>query len=129
MAKEYAPEVKAAVMAALMEGQTIRKAADDHGVSKSTVAAWSKEAEGIIAASVQFVPDTKKERIKELLIDLVIAKIESQIAINQHTHDKEWLMKQDASALAMLLGVGDDKLIRLLEKFGGARTDVGITES
>lgn len=129
MAKEYSPEVKAAVMAALMEGQTIRKAADDHGVSKSTVATWSKEAESVVLASVQFVPDTKKERIKGLLIDLLIAKIESQIAINQHMHNKEWLMKQDASALAMLAGVSDDKLIRLLEKFGGARPDAGITGS
>lgn len=127
MSKEYSPEVKAAVMAALMDGQTIRKVADEHGVSKSTVASWSKEAEDIVLASVQFVPDTKKERIKGLLVDLVIAKIESQIAINKHIHDKEWLMKQDASALAMLLGVSDDKLIRLLEKFG-ARPDVGVAE-
>lgn len=128
MAKEYSPEVKAAVMAALMEGQSLRQIEREYGVSKSTAAAWGKEFEAL-NLSVQNVPDTKKEQIHGLLIDLVIAKIESLIAISKHATDKEWLMKQDASALAMMLGVSDDKLIRMLEKFESDRSEPGTAKN
>lgn len=128
MAKEYTPEVKAAVMAALMEGQSIRQVEREYGVPKSTVAAWGKEAESVIGG-VPTVPDTKKERIGELLIELLIAKIEAQIAISKHATDKVWLLKQDASALAMFYGVSDDKLIRLLEKFESAEPVAGTAQS
>lgn len=113
-------------MASLMEGQSIRQASREHGVPKTTVATWGKEAEGIVA-SVPSVPDTKKEQIGGLLIDLLIAKLKSQISMAEHSGNKEWLMSQDASALAMLLGVSDDKLIRLLEKFEN-RGDAGNTD-
>lgn len=124
MAREYSPEVKAAVMAALMDGQTIRQVERELGVPKSTVAAWSKEISGV----VPFVPDTKKEQIGELIIDLLIAKLEGQIAMAKHSGDKEWLKKQDASAFAMLYGVSDDKLVRLLEKLESGGPESGITE-
>jgi transposase len=116
MTKDYSPEVKAAVMASLIEGQSIRQVSREHGVPKTTVARWGEEASGIIAG-VPSVPDTKKEQIGGLLIDLLVAKLESQVALHKHTADKGWLNKQEASALAMLIGVSDDKLIRLLEKF------------
>ena len=121
MARDYSPEVKAAVMAALIEGQTIRQVSREHGVPKTTVARWGEEATGIIAG-VPSVPDTKKEKIGGLLIDLLIAKLESQIALAKHTTDKTWLAKQEASALALLIGVSDDKLIRYLEKFEDGRS-------
>lgn len=126
MAKEYPPEVKAAVMAALMDGQTLRQIERVHGVPKSTVAAWGKETDGV-TVSVRDILDTKKAQIKGLLVDLLIAKLESQIAISKHATDKSWLQNQDASALAMFHGVSDDKLVRLLEKFESARSDTGTT--
>lgn len=128
MAREYSPEVKATVMAALMDGQSLRQIERDHGVSKSTVAAWGKEIEGL-TVGVQSVPDTKKEKIRDLLVDLFIAKLESQISLAQHAGDKNWLQKQDASAVAMLLGVSDDKLIRLLEKYESNGSNAGTAES
>lgn len=108
--------MKAAVMAALMDGQSLRQIERTHGVPKSTIAAWSKETDGIVM-SVRDTLDAKKTQITELLVDLFIAKLESQISLAQHAGDKAWLGKQDASAVAMLLGVSDDKLIRLLEKY------------
>lgn len=118
MAREYSPEVKAAVMAALIAGQTVRQIEREYGVSKGTISAWNQEAKGIVSA-IELVPNTKKEQIKGLLIDLLIAKIKAQIAISEHAANAEWLANQDASALAMFYGVSDDKLIRLLEKFEG----------
>jgi len=126
MGKEYAPEVKAAVMAALMDGQSIRQVARDHGVPKGTVEHWGNEAKRLVSG-VSTVSDTKKEQIQGLLIDLLVAKLESQIAMAKHAGDKNWLQKQDASALAMLLGVSDDKLVRLLEKFESAGPDTQST--
>jgi len=126
VAREYSPEVKAAVMAALMAGQSIREVSREHGVPKSTVEHWGNELKGL-TVRVSSVSDTKKEQIQGLLIDLVIAKLESQIAMARHAADKNWLEKQDASAVAMLLGVSDDKLTRLLEKFESG-TDAGNTD-
>lgn len=125
MAREYPAEVKAQVMAALLAGQTIRKVAEETGVPKSTVAAWGKDIGNVVPA----VPDTKKEVIGELLVDLLIAKLKSQIAMSEQAGDKTWLKNQDASAFAMLLGVSDDKLLRLLEKFSSAGSESGIAES
>lgn len=127
MAKEYSPEVKATVMAALMDGQTVRQIEREHGVPKSTVAAWGKEAEAL-TGGVQPVPDTKKERIQSLLVDLFIAKIESQIALAKHAGNEEWLQKQDAGGVANLLGVSDDKLIRMLEKYERREPEFTSTE-
>jgi hypothetical protein len=118
MTREYSPEVKAQVMAALLAGQSIRQVSREHGVPKTTVATWGKEAAGVVG--VPSVPDTKREQIGGLLIDLLIAKLKSQIALAEHSGDKRWLTLQDASAVAMLAGVSDDKLIRLLEKFEDA---------
>lgn len=126
--KEYTPEVKAAVMAALMEGQSLRQIEREYGVAKSTVAAWGKDVEGIVGG-VQTVPDTKKEQIQGLLIDLFVAKLKSQISLAEHAGDKDWLQKQEASAVAMLLGVSDDKLIRMLEKYESNGSNAGAAES
>src|SRR4051812_25447223 len=109
MAREYAPEVKAEVMAALMAGQSLRQVARETGIPKGTIEHWGNEAKRL--AGVGSVSDDKKERIQELLVDLFIAKIESQISLAEHAGDKVWLKLQDASAVAMLLGVSDDKLI------------------
>jgi len=128
MAKEYSPEVKAAVMAALMDGQSLDRVSREHGVPKTTVWAWGKQAEGVISG-VPNVPNIKKERIGDLLIDLLIAKLEAQIAMAEHSGDKEWLKGQDASALAMLLGVSDDKLIRLIEKYENGRSEPESTQN
>lgn len=127
MAREYSEEVKAAVMASLMAGQSLGNAAKEFGVPKSTVAGWAKEI-GTSLASAR-VPDAKKEQIQGLLIDLFIAKLKSQISLAEHAGDKDWLEKQDASAVAMLLGVSDDKLIRLLEKYESHGDSTGTAES
>jgi transposase-like protein len=114
--REYSEEVKAQVMAALLDGQSIRKVAETYGVPRSTVGAWGQETGKV----VQAVPDAKRERIGDLLLALLEEKIVAQIAMTKHAGDKAWLNEQDASAFAMLYGVADDKMMRLLEKFESA---------
>lgn len=113
-------------MAALMDGFSVREIEQKFGVSKSTAAAWSKEAEAL--TSVRTLPDTKKEQIQGLLIDLFVAKLKSQISLAEHAGDKDWLKKQDAHQVAMLLGVSDDKLIRMLEKYERREPESTSTE-
>ena len=128
MTREYSPEVKAAVMAALMDGQSIRAVSREHGIPKTTVQHWGEELRGMVGR-VPTVPSAKKEQIQELLIDLFIAKLESLIALSEHSGDKEWLQSQDASAVAMLLGVSDDKLMRLLERYESDQSEAPTAQS
>ncbi len=114
---EYGPEVKAAVMAALLAGQSIREVAREYSIPKSTVGAWSKEKTG-----VQYVPDEKKEEIGDLLVEYIRLSLESLKVQVQHFGDKTWLTNQDADALAVLHGVQTDKAIRLLEAIASAAT-------
>jgi transposase-like protein len=115
--RTYDPETKATVMTALLDGQPIRQIEAETGVPRGTIGHWSKE----VSAGVSPVSDAKKEVIGGLLIELLIAKLKSQIALAEHAGDKKWLTLQEASAVAVLLGVSDDKLVRLLEKFENAR--------
>lgn len=126
MAREYSPEVKAQVMAALMGGQSASSVAKEFGIPRGTVAAWwTRKTQPVVASAATAATDAaqkKQERITELVLDLLIAQLESQIAMAQHAGDKQWLSDQDASAIAMLYGVGNDKVFRLLEALEGARS-------
>jgi hypothetical protein len=41
----------------------------------------------------------------------------------EHAGDKRWLTLQDASAVAMLMGVENDKVFRLLQALNNERPD------
>jgi transposase-like protein len=126
--REYSPEVKAAVMASLMEGQSIRGVSRSTGIPKTTIQHWNDELRNMVGRGPT-VPSAKKEQIHELLVDLLIAKLESLIALSEHSGDKKWLQSQDASAVAMLLGVSDDKVMRMLEKFEDNGAESQATQS
>ena len=128
MTREYTPEVKAAVMAQLMDGQSIRGVSRDTGIPKTTIQHWNEELRAMVGRGPT-VPTAKKEQIHELLVDLLIAKLESLIALSEHAGDKKWLTLQDASAVAMLLGVSDDKVMRMLEKFEGNESESATAQS
>jgi transposase-like protein len=122
MAREYSPEVKAAVMAALLAGQSISSVARQYEIPKGTVSGWQKQAGNPLGALVNPSPGVatvatqkKQDEILELLLDLVIAQLKSQIALANHLADKTWLMEQDASALGAALGISNDKVFRLLQ--------------
>lgn len=131
MTREYSPEIKATVMAALLAGQSASSAAKEYKIPKGTISGWRKQAESMVevAGVATGTTQKKQEQIGDLLIDLLIAKLKSQIAMAEHSGDKNWLAKQDADAFAMLMGVADDKLDRLLGRFAGGKSDPGISSS
>jgi transposase-like protein len=123
--REYAPETKAAVMAALLEGQSISGVARQYKIPKGTVSGWSRQAGTLARASGTGTVATQKRQgqIQELVLDLLVAQLRSQVAIAKHGTDKAWLNKQDASSLAVFYGVGNDKVFRLLEALGNAGSE------
>ena len=103
----HSPEVKAAVLAALMTGQSVNAAAAEYHLSKSTIAQWRDEPR-------EPVRTQKGAEFGELVADYLR---ESLITLKTQVvsfRDVAWLLKQPASELAVLHGVVADKTIRIL---------------
>ena len=101
---------KAAVMAALLTGQSINYVAKEYKIPRGTVASWSRELPRNHTVSYE-----KRERIGDLIIDNVEAELATMIAMQNVFTDEKWLRKQRASELAVLYGVIKDKNMRVLE--------------
>lgn len=123
MAREYDDQTRAAVMAALLAGQSVSKISDDHGVPRSTIYGWKDKILEHVGDDVAAAATEKKDRIGALLLQLVETELSSMITMSEVTARSEWILKQPASELAVFYGVRSDKLIRILDMFGA--TDSG----
>ena len=105
--KQYSDETKAAVMAALLTGQSINSIAKEYSIPKSTVSRWKNGG----------VPSdgTQKKEIGDLIMAYVRTSLVTLEAQAQMFQDKDWLRKQNAADVAVLHGVQTDKAIRILE--------------
>src|SRR5512139_1184725 len=103
----HSPETKAAVMAALLAGQSISQVVQEYQLPETTVKRWRAEGDQ------NMVP--KKEIIGELLIGYLAVNLETLRKQAEFFSDTKWLNRQDASSVAVLHGVMTDKAIRLLE--------------
>jgi transposase-like protein len=116
--REYSDELKAAVMAALLSGQSIASIAADYRIPEGTIKSWaSRQANGEIVATVA---TSKRERIGELLLEYLALNLEALKAQARVFADAEWIKGQAASEVAVLHGVVADKGIRLLEALAAA---------
>lgn len=106
----YSEETKAAVMAALLAGQSVSSVAEQFDVPRGTVAGWSASLDG-----KQTVSNDKKERIGELLIEYLSEALQTMAKQVQVARDETWLKQQEASQFAVLHGVISDKATRILE--------------
>lgn len=109
--REYDAQTKAAVMAALLSGQSVSKVADEYKIPLGTVKRWSAGAKELL----QPVRDEKKERIGALIIDNIEAALETTQAILNVVKTKEWIEKQTATEIGVLYGIISDKTYRILE--------------
>jgi transposase-like protein len=132
MTREYSPEVKAQVMAALLAGQSASSIAKEFGIPRGTVISWqARKVQPIIegvATDASGASQKKQDEINQLVLDLLIAQLKSQISMAEHAGNKEWLFGQDASAVAMLQGVGNDKVFRLLGELNHGAADSESTK-
>lgn len=113
----YSNEEKAAVMAALMAGQSVREVAAAYNIPRGTVGGWASR---LNKEGVSTVTDAKKEEIGDLLVRYLSEVLTTLTAQAKVFADKDWLKKQDASSVAVLHGVLTDKAIRLLEALGSS---------
>ncbi len=111
MARTYSEETKAAVMAALLSGQSVNQVAAQYQLPKGTVSSWRARAE----VRPQVASDAQQKEMGELLLDYLRETLTTLKEQAVHFRNLEWLEKQSASELAVLHGVQTDKAIRLLE--------------
>lgn len=112
MAAPHADETRAAVLAALLTGQSISAIAETFHLSRATVRSW-RAAAGL-ADGPPPVNQEKRRDIGGLIaayLDTALATLRVQA---EHFSDKTWLGKQPAAELAVLHGVLADKAFRLL---------------
>lgn len=114
MARSYSDETRAAVMAALLEGQSVRDVARKYDLPRGTVGHWASE---LHRDGRPVVSDSKKQEIGELLLDYLRANLATLKAQAELFAQADWLKKQEASQAAVLHGVMTDKAIRLIEVF------------
>ena len=119
MTQEYSQDVKAAVMAALLEGQSVSSVAREYNIPKGTVSGWKRQAEQASLRGSATVA-TQKEELGDLLLGYLRANLTALQAQAQLFADPDWLEKQGASELAVLHGVATDKAVRLLEAMNRA---------
>ena len=118
MATNYSDETKAAVMSALLAGQSISQVAKEYNIPKGTVSYWKNNLGG------RENPTQKKE-IGDLLIDYLRTTLEALKAQAEHFKDVKWLRKQSAESAAVLHGVMTDKAIRLIEALSRVDDNAG----
>jgi transposase-like protein len=111
MSKQYGDETRAAVMAALLTGQTVSAVANAYNLDKSTVSRWRSR---IDATALQDVATEKGETIETLLLDYVQQNLRTLKAQSIEVGRAKYIQKQSASELAVLHGVLADKTVRIL---------------
>lgn len=129
MAKRvYSDETKAAVMAALLAGQSVSLIAKEYEIPEGTVKSWSsRDVNGNgHAVATEALDATQKSRIGKLILDYLetlMVTLKNQAEVFS---DKTWLSKQAASEVAVLHGVLADKGIRLLEALASEEEDSDV---
>lgn len=123
---------RAAVLAMLATGHSIRKTAKECGVGVATVSRWRDEnppptptapAEMAVvvpsAGTVFHESGTQKRRreIGEQLYDYMQTSVETLTAQLRLFGDRDWLQKQPAGELGTLHGIVADKTVRLLAAY------------
>lgn len=117
MSAQYPDDIKAAVLAALMAGQSIGSTAREYNLPKSTVATWKQAQDKGTGISYP------KKAIGELLLEYLQENLTTLRAQAVVFRDADWLRAQSAESAAVLHGVMTDKAVRLLEAMSKANAE------
>ena len=112
----YSDETKAAVLAALLTGQSIGQVAREYNIPKGTISNWKNRSPGPKVG-------TQKKEIGDLLLNYLHANLDALTAQAETFKDPGWLRQQNAADVAVLHGVMTDKAIRLMEAFNAQAED------
>lgn len=112
--KEHPPEVKAAVMAALLTGQSVSEVATAYSLDVSVVSRWRKR---LSSTTLQEVASKRADDLESLLMDYVRTNLETLKAQSEIVRERAYVEKQSASEIAVLHGVLADKTFRVLSSY------------
>ena len=116
--REYDEATKAAVMAALLTGQSVTEIAEKYNINPATIRSWKSRQQN--GETVATVATEKKAQIGDLLLAYLNTMLVTLEVQARHFGNEEWLTKQTADQLAVLHGVSVDKAVRLLEALSNA---------
>ena len=111
----YSGDQKAAVLAALLAGQSLGQVAKEYNIPKSTISGWKN--------SPVRETRTQKNEIGGLILDYLQANLTALKVQTIMFSNQEWLAKQNAADVAVLHGVMTDKAIRLIEAMNKANDE------
>ena len=114
MAIRHSDETKAAVMAALLTGQTVAQVATAYHLDKSVVSRWRSKISEYRLQGIATKKSETGETIEELLVDYVQQNLRTLKAQSIEAGRPEYVQEQSASELAVLHGVLADKTVRIL---------------
>ena len=124
MGKPLPPETRAAVLAALLEGQNVSQVAREFHIDRATVIQWRRAA-GIDTS--HSVSQEKSDQIGELVLRHVASSLRALEALAGVTTNREWLEKQSAENVAVFYGVVADKSHRVLAALEPEQADETAT--
>jgi transposase-like protein len=113
--KKHKPEIKAAVMAALLTGQGVAAVASQYKLDKSVVSRWRAQ---INSDELQQVATKKGDEFAELLADAlrsILKSLKVSADAIRSTEGWAWVRQNSPAEFATLIGVLTDKGFRLLE--------------
>jgi hypothetical protein len=121
---------RAAALADLHAGEQPAIVAERYGLNPDTVRQWKTR---FVTESVTAVTnrdtiqrpalERQKQRLGELLLGLLAAKLEASQAIAKVASDPAWLKKQHAADLAELVRTLDATALALGDRLAGSSTD------
>lgn len=112
-------ETKAAVLAALLEGQAASKVAADYKLPEGTVRSWRSRMQRD-ASPLTDVATEKRDEIGGLLMEMLRENLVTLRTQAVFARTESWLNLQSAADVAVLYGVITDKTVRLLEALAGS---------
>ena len=113
--QQYSEEVKAAILAGLLAGQTYATLAAQYGIPEGTIKSWqSRQGDGEGVATVATVATERREELGGLLGDYLTELLKTLATQARTFRDEGWLKEQSAAELAALHGGLADKAIRIL---------------
>lgn len=132
--REYNNETKAAVLAALMEGQSINAVAKAYKIPKGTVSSWQKrEGEKLDEvrhdAASQLSGGQAKTEIGGLFATYLTTSLMSLIGMAKVMGDQAYLKTQGIEGIAMGFGVMTDKVVRVVEAMNRDKSESDTAEN
>ena len=125
--KGYDPEVKAAVLAALLAGQSVNAVAKEYKIPKGTVSSWAKREgellDGVRRDAANQAEGGEGSEVGGLLLDYLGANLRSLKNQVEVMGEKEYLRTQPIESVALAHGIQVDKAVRLIEAADRAKSE------